>query len=782
MKRLRKVVILLPILLILFGSFNSSVHALVSIPGPLMPEKVETNNPPDGGTEVEKETAWYIPGWVDDLMDSFRKMGKTFEDLMSGKLIYDAIEGLIVLGVDQLLTPVMGVFAKSYLFSPRVAEIGVVYQLWSILTIIGIIAIIVGIGVLVFKILSGKKDMKMLLKVFVGCAFACIFSLTGLNILNVGVNWLNQGMMEGVIGTTGIAYSGLGGEDVLKALVIGSDAITDPQFAGMTLGELTVETEGGIFTLLGVVLFEVLPLFIVTVLKTMVLILLAALVPIWITLSAYNGRWETMLGFLNLYTRTLIVGFLLALHWAIFVKAQTDYGSGAGLPAAIGVHPVWFSIISVTVLILVCFVFWYKPLVAGIKSPMTLAGGEVVEKLGEWGKRGSHAVNAIGKRFGLESLQEKSLDWSNRSERMAEIGRNLQDSSKSGSILSDKIASSLTNGASEVLKGVQYEGPKEWMKQTGDVVTVEQGEVSFGNDCMLNMDSTALRQSLESQQFEQAVVLQVPTEQQELLSESVPSLIKKYGNEALHWEPDKGRLVMRESVDSMLQDLTSASVSTDNLQHGLYKEGVFVDMQSLRMEIILSVEETNEIYNEVTASSPTFVKVELQTEKEAEQVFEQLQQSDLSWASSAQLDKGALWLPEAVKEAAAPVISAMRSQVTKMIRMDMPEGSRFMSQFIADLKKDRQYDDLLEGIQASPKDNYLMVHEEQLGSLQSVFDSYRSDKTPYWRTRKGHIKVIKDGVPLDFGGVPINGLDMGSFERLQSDMMRKRNNELADQG
>ncbi|AIQ16740.1 hypothetical protein H70357_08770 [Paenibacillus sp. FSL H7-0357] len=63
---------------------------------------------------------------VDDMIQSFK-------DLMSGKLIKDAIEGLVVLLVDELMSPLYDAFAKSYLFTPQIAEIDKVrfLEIWS---------------------------------------------------------------------------------------------------------------------------------------------------------------------------------------------------------------------------------------------------------------------------------------------------------------------------------------------------------------------------------------------------------------------------------------------------------------------------------------------------------------------------------------------------------------------------------------------------------------------------------------------------------------------------
>lgn len=290
-------------------------------PGPGVSEPIKEDNP------------WYMPEWVSALMEDFQQMNQTFKDLMSGKLIHDAIEGLIVSWVDEMMSPLYGAFAKSYLFSPRVAEISLVYSGWSIFSIIGLAAILAGSLVLAWNVIHGKKDLKKMLQAFIVSFVACLLSLTVLNFLNVLMNWITQKFLSGIIGTTDILYEGLKGDQILKSLILGADGITDAIYASKTLGEIVVATEGGIFTLLMFVTIVVVPLFFISVLKVLVLMMMAIFVAIWISYTAYSGKIETLIGFINIYIRTLLVGLISAIQYGIFVRLQTDYGEGLDFQA-----------------------------------------------------------------------------------------------------------------------------------------------------------------------------------------------------------------------------------------------------------------------------------------------------------------------------------------------------------------------------------------------------------------------------------------------------------------
>ncbi|QKS46838.1 hypothetical protein HUB94_20355 (plasmid) [Paenibacillus cellulosilyticus] len=727
--------------------------------------------------DSSSSTPWYMPDWVSDLLDSVKNMISTMKDLMTGQLIYDAVIGFIVMAVDEAIAPLMGVFAKSYLFTPRVAEIGLVYKIWSMLTIISLVSIIIGIGVLAIKIIRGKKALDKLLKVFIACLLSCLVSLTVINFCNVGANWLHQEMMEGIIGTSGIQYDGLSGEDILKSLIIGSDAITDPQYAGQTLGHITVETQGGIWMLLALVLFEVLPLFLIALLATLVLILLASFVPIWIMLTAYNGKAETLIGFMNIYIRTLVVGCVLALHWALSVRGQSDYGAGAGFAADLGVPPIVFSIITILLIIVFLFLFWVKPLLSAAKSPMTLAGGEALEGLGEWGEKGSAAMNQIGKRLGMEGLQERSLSWKEKSARMSEAGRKMQEMAKSGSMVPDLIASSLSGGASEVLKGVTYQDePDEWLTQPGDIVMMQEAPLSIGNKQMIMEDPAKVSKQLMDKGYKQAVVLQVSADDREQMQALVPALQAQHGDHVA-WNSESDQLVMKGPTDEIIRELQSHAINMDSVQHGLVKEGLFIDLKEQTVNTVGDV--SHEAMKELMQTQVTYIKAHVPPE-EAKHIHEQLQHSHHEWAERVELRDGSLWLPESDLDRIMPVLNTMTKQLVQTVRLDMPAGSKFLPRMMDDWQKDASLDELMAAVQY--KDNHVLVHSDQADRFKQTFEQYRSERIPYWRTHNGLIKVIKDGVPVDYGSVPMRGLDMGSFESLQRDMIRKRREHLRKEG
>lgn len=727
-------------------------------------------------TEEEADSSkWYVPDWVEDLGDSLKNVIETFQDLMSGELIYDAIVGFVVKICDEMVAPLYGAFAESFLFTPQLAEIDSIYRIWSIVSIIGLILLFVGIAVLTFQVIRGKKSMGGLLKVFLVCFFATLFSLTILNFLNVGGNWLTSYTLETMLRTEDIDYQGLTGEEVLKALVVGSDALTDPSYAAMTLGELTVQTEGGIFVLLLVILFIVLPLFLVAVFKSLILMLLVVFVGYWITTSAYTGKMEKMIGFGNIYIRTLLVGYFCALYWGGFVRSQTDYGTGEGLAASIGIPPIIFSVVCVFAFLIALFFFWIKPVWQALTEPATLGGGRTVERMGKWGERMSGVLNMAGKRLGVEPWQTKGLSWAEKSRRMADVGRKMQEASKGKGTLVTRLASAVTGGASEALQGVTYEAPSMNLQSSGDVIRTEQPVVAVTGEQQIEADAETIRQHLTPKGFRQSAVLQLPPDERRDMFEITNELITKHGNDAVEWRPDTGQLLIMDNVESVVRDLQQRHFTTNNLQHGLAKDGVFVDLVDRNVTRMFDFGGAEKATEELKKSLPVYSKLGL-PQKEAAEVHERLKTKlgHLPWVQAMTLRDHALWIPEANVLEATALISQMKLTPTKQIRYDMPRGSAFLDNMLEHWKKDG-HDQLLLAVTPKLKENCVYVREEQQESFKQAFDTYTKNRTPYWRTLMGNYKVIKDGVPVDVGRhAPLNGLDMGTFEQLQNDMLRKR--------
>lgn len=723
---------------------------------------------------------WSLPDWSiilgplpKILADAGEKMDRvttTVSDVMSGKFLKDSIENLFILWSDEAVSPAMTVFQKVYLFTPRIAEIGFVQTLWSVVTILCAIMLFVGTGILANQVIRGKKEMGKLLTGFVVSLAATLLSLTILNIVNVLINWLTQMAVEGIIGTDGIDYTTLSGEDILKALVVGSDVLTDPTYAGQTLGE-TLSASGGIFALL-LHMHAVIPqLYITSVIKILVLMSMAIGAGFWIAYVAFTGKLEVLVGYLNIYVRTLLVGTVLTLHWAMFVKAQTDYGAGEGIWAEIGIHPVIAAPISVMTLFVILFFLWIRPIYRAMRDPLTLNGGQAVETAGKWSERASTALSAVGKRLGSEGLQMRSLSFAAKAKRMQEAGQRMQ---QSRSQLGKRMVSRMTGGASEALQGVRYEPPKDWAVQSGDVITVETAPVSYAG-AHIHAEPHEIAHTLKSEGFEGGSLVSIPEKERADLKKmlAVPDFKRKYGA-SLTYKAATGELLLTGSKGTAaLQELRESQFNVSSMVSGHAKDGVFVGTNG-KVKSVGSGAAAEEAMQTVKEQLSAYQKASL-APADAAAAHRQLtdNRSRYPWVDRLKLKKDGLWVPDDLLPTVTPVLEGMQKHGVQRVRLAMPKGSKFLGRMLADWKDSGKHADLLAAVVGDEKANVVMVNQEKLGAFQVAYESYRKDRIPFWRTSRKKVKVILDGQPVDYGQPPLNGLDMGSFEDFQKETLRK---------
>jgi hypothetical protein len=725
----------------------------------------------DSGNENGESTPWYVPGWVSDLLDNIKDMIQNFKDFMSGKLIYEAIQGLIVLMVDEALEPLFGAFAKSYLFSPHLAEIGVVHKGWSIFMVISLATMILGVTWLAIKVIRGKDNLKKLLLVFVICLPVIYFSLTFVNFANVGVNWLTQSMLAGTIGTEGISYQDLTGQQILKAIILGKDGITDATYEAMTLGNIVIQTPGGMFSLVGYISIIVFPLYIISVFKVIVLICLAILVSLWINYAAYTGKIEALVGYANIYLRSLLAGFLCALHFGIFVRMQGDYGEDQGLAAEIGVPPIIFASLAVIVLFIALYFLWVRPVWRAVKDPVTLGGGKAIENFGNWAERTSNAANRLGKRMGSEGLQKRSLNWAESSKRMQKTGKRMQLQKSS---MRNRALSKVTGGISETMQNVVYSAPKTWAVESGSIIAEETETVDLG-ETVVDSSTTNLYGQLKEQEFNDSRLVHIEPEKQSLVSKQIKNLNPKYKDDVL-WNSDSGKLVLKGSAlnPGMTEELKKMGVNMDNAEQGMSKDGVFVNLSTKTLQKFNDTNEAESTMSRIQSELPTYNRIKLDQET-AKSVFGQLQglKDELPWVENLKLENDELLIDTEDVSEAKPYIEKMLSKQQTKVRLALPRHSKFLSKMVEDWEQSEQHRGLLKSIEVKPKQNVIFVESSQKDNFTKALEEYRKDKTPYWRTKDGKTMVIMDGVPVDHGAPPIDGLDMGSFEELQKEMIQR---------
>ncbi|MBA9086508.1 hypothetical protein FHR92_002986 [Fontibacillus solani] len=761
------------IILVMFRAEPIASAAIDQTPLPKVNQETVITDPANGnGTVVEdeKDNPWYMPQWVEDLIEKINGLFQNFQDLMSGKLIYEAIQGLIVMMVDDMISPLFGAFSKSYLFTPQLAEIGLVYKGWSLFMYICLASIMLGVLWLASKVIKGKVELKSLLITFLICLPVIYYSLTALNFANIGVNWITQNMLAGTIGTEGISYQGLTGEQILKAMFLGKDGITDPTYEGMTLGNIVIATPGGIFTLLAYIAVIVFPLYLISVIKMLLLICLAIFVPFWINYTAYTGKMETLVGFVNLYLRSLLAGFLCALHFAIFVRIQSDYGVGEGIAAEIGVPPVIFAMLAVIFLFAVLFFLWIRPVWRAVKDPITLSGGKAIEGLGNWGERASLASNRLGKRMGAETLQKRSLNWAEASRKMQSTGKRMQQQQSS---LKDRALSKITGGASEAIQNIKYSAPKSLAQESGSVVLFDDSMDLNFDETIVESSSTNLYSELKKSGYSQANLLNVDEGQRRKMTEQLQHLSPEY-KDLVEWNEATGELVtIGEAKQGVVGNLKQLGFNVASQVEGMSRDGVFVGLETKKVHKMLDTEKAETAIQKINTDLQTYTKANLPSST-AKSIYSQLQnvKDDLPWVKNLKMIDEDLHIDTQDVDEAKPYIEKMLTSPKDKVRYNMPRSSKFLNDMITDWKYSPNRQDLVKALEVNPDKNVVYVDSAHRQEFTKAVEEYQKDRTPYWRTKDGKTFVIMDGIPIDHGAPPTNGINMGSFEEFQKDMIQ----------
>ncbi|WP_338709262.1 hypothetical protein [Paenibacillus amylolyticus] len=767
LKRIGVVMILIFAFITSFVPYNAAASEVQSTSS-----NTSTSQPPSG-EEVQSESGsgsdkWYIPDWVIDLIEKIDNMIQNFKDLMSGKLIKEAIVGFIVLMTDDALTPLYDAFSKGFLFTPQVAEIDGVWSTWSIFMILAMVAILLAVLFLSIQVYRGKAALKTILKTFIGAFVINFISLTILNIINVLINMGTQNMLQGALGTSGIIYQGLDGQQILKALIVGVEGITDPTYAGQTLGQVVVETPGGVFVLICYSLFIVLPFYLVVVGKQLVLILMAVLVPGWISYAAFSGKYETLIGFLNLYIRTLFTGFLCAIYWAIFVQQQSKWSKGEGFFAALGIPPVLLALFMGLMLLFAIYFIWIKPLFSAIKNPISLNGANVVEGLSKFGVKTSESLSNMGKRFGSEGLQKRASDLEHASRNLGDTAERIKNQR---SVTADSIASRLTGGISDSMRNLEYKEPETWVKESNNIISVEENDIELGT-AKTFVSTENMEKKLVEKGFAAGAVIDIKGDDKKTVEAQLASLESEQ-REGIRWSTHTGKLFIPDVADNVYESLQKAGVDVSVIQESFEKDGLAVQMETGKPMMLEETKGAEKALKAVEKALPYHVETNL-SPADANQMYKEMssRSDEFDWVDDLQMENDKLWIPKEHAEDIQHVMEEMISNLTNKTRMDFPKNAQFAEKMITEWK-DHAGKEWAKEIELGKDGSHVYVPEKHKKEFVKSFDEYRKDKTPFWRARNGKTYVVKDGVPVMNGQPPLNGLDMGSYEAFQNEMRHK---------
>lgn len=707
---------------------------------------------------------------INELSDTIADIFKTLKDFMSGKLMFDAFVGFMVLLGDSAVNQVYDLFEKSFLFTPRVAEIQSVQDGWTFFVYISLIILLISIMMVIISVLRGNASPGPLIKVIAICFLCSLFSLTIINVLNVLLNWGIHSTINYLMDGTGITYAKLNGQEVLKALIVGEKGISGETFKEETVMKILSGENGGLFTMVFFSVLVILPLSMFTVVKVIALLALAIGCALYICAAALTGKVEPIIGFMNIFVRTLIACYSLAAFWAGMAKLQTDTMNEKGLLFAIGFPAMWVVIIGSTLLSIGLYHFWIKPLVAAVKDPVNLAGGLALEGLGNVGEKMSDFLGNVGDRFGLKGLQKRADKWKKSSQEMANHGIQMQNErEKTKQMKQLKKAALLQDGEGVETAQQQIAAPTDWIAAVEDIQEDDVIRADFKEMSLLETGPT-LQKMMKKEGFETLTGISLDKEATQKASQWLDKLtdkqkaalnVKQYTSRET---PDGGiELTTSGKPDALLKAMEKEGIEATVTTH-YDKNGLWINGQTGHITTDGTVEAENALET-LQESYGTYERVDMPIEQ-AKEALKKAKKAGAEWAKYAIMQEDGLWVTSVDLDQASIDLGTSRGTVTDIQKVSLPEGSQFMNQMLDDWEQSGLHHNLLSKIRTEESDSELFIPAEYFDEFEQAYEEYRTGRPLYWTTKNGEIKVIQDQVAVNYGtSPPANGLDMGSFEK-----------------
>ncbi|MDO7785790.1 hypothetical protein P6N53_00900 [Desulforamulus aquiferis] len=374
-------------------------------------------------------------GLISSLIEKIDAFIQTVQDLIPGKLLLKAIKSWIYSIIDDALQPVLGVFGRAFLFTPSVAGQEWVRSGWSTMFFfsLGLFALAVLISGVRIMSAKGLSDIAKPLKVLCGALLASISSLYLVEFFVSFFNFTLAGVVREYLMELGAKCSLLGnpessvfdGNIILLATLIPPEQIASAVTQGHSVNYF-LGAAGGIL-LSGFGSFFIAILSVIIGLRYLVLCLLAITAPGYFTGAALTGTWAPLAGWVNFYFRTLLLQLIFILGW-IFMVAISDANETVGSPAAVvGVSSMLVNLIIIVVMDVVAIFIWVVPGAKAVMNPLTLNGGEFIEKAGDFGMRTSKLAHNVASRFGWDGVRESAYQAHKKAHNMRDFGRDLRN-------------------------------------------------------------------------------------------------------------------------------------------------------------------------------------------------------------------------------------------------------------------------------------------------------------------------------------------------------------------
>ncbi|WP_202707693.1 hypothetical protein [Sporosalibacterium faouarense] len=328
-------------------------------------------------------------GWFSKLMEKFT--GLTLEKAFEGS--------------SSLIT-------KWVLQTPYLINYEWIQKVWWFCFIISIIMLGVGAGISVVKLFAGWTAAGAVLTSILIAFVGSTLSLYGSDKLISGINFATNELVNGTLVTE--YYRGENQKAILEE-GLDEDDIGFDSFEGKALmkvsfgGNLTDEEElyktftgnggGGIILMIwGMLVLFLIGLF--GQIRYGIIGLLAGIAPFWFSSSAFTGDSRPAVGYINLFVRSVLLSGIFDIAWlfATYTNRSLEF-------ADLGRQSI--SCLIYTIALVAAIWFWFRWVVKAAIKPATLAGGAVQKHYGKMGSKIGKAMEGVGARFGMETLEVK---------------------------------------------------------------------------------------------------------------------------------------------------------------------------------------------------------------------------------------------------------------------------------------------------------------------------------------------------------------------------------------
>ncbi|MQL51832.1 hypothetical protein GFC01_06050 [Desulfofundulus thermobenzoicus] len=312
--------------------------------------------------------------------------------------------------VDAILQVMDGILAVAFLNTTLLYNIPWVLHGNAIVWIICLVVAVLFLTLDVFHILHGRKDAVPVLLTFGAAILLSVFSIQIVDIMiwfsNTTANTLGQGALNALSAAAhgvSLKIGSLTGDQIVSfpfqnpqtlgtAIPFHNNFIT-PVFS-TNIDSNYVQGSGGV---IGYCLAAAgwLLLCLLCLARLFVICVGAMLAPLYISFSIIAARLEPAVGWLALMLRSVFVQLLWVFVWTAMIWANVSY-STQNLKPLLGLSAAGVNMILLFVTAYLTYRFWAKPSVAQIKKPLSLAGGVILEKVGQFGETVGQLVSVAG--------------------------------------------------------------------------------------------------------------------------------------------------------------------------------------------------------------------------------------------------------------------------------------------------------------------------------------------------------------------------------------------------